>query len=167
MIFSRKKYEIESIIDEKQQFSKVAEITNKIQYLYEVDFKTKHNIDSIEMMNYKESLSLLFEDSTSKSQKISYIVHYTQIPQYELASDLAGWNAFKLTIALNRKLPLRLVLHKLSLSIGKKEIKVLRSRIVTNKKKVTADVYFDELNEYLQKNHPDHKVLIIHQKKQW
>jgi hypothetical protein len=65
---------------------------------------------------------------------------------------------------LNRKLPLRLVLHKLSLSIGKKEIKVLRSRIVTNKKKVTADVYFEELNEYLQKNHPDHKVLIIHQK---
>lgn len=163
MIFSRKKYEVERIIDEKQQFSDVAENTNKIQFLYEVDFKTRYSAESLEMRSYLQSLTL-FEDSTYRSKKIAYKIHYTQIPLYEIAIDLSGWNVFKLTIALSRKISLRVVIHNLLINIGKSEIKILRSRIVTNKKKVAADVYFNELNEYLQENHPDHKVLIIHQK---
>jgi hypothetical protein len=138
-----------------------------MQYLYEVNIKTKYKEDSLEINNYFESLASLFNDSTYASKKIQYKIHCTQIPTYEIAIDLAGWDVFKLTIALSKKLPLKEVVHKILMNVGKKDIKLLTNRIVVNKKKVEADVYFSELNAYLQENHPDHKVFLIYQDKTW
>jgi hypothetical protein len=90
MIFKEKlKNNSIHFIDNKQQFTAISEYDGKLQYLYEVDIKTRNSFSSPEHIHFLNSFQI-FKDSTSIRKKLAFKIHYTAIPCDQLANDLRG-----------------------------------------------------------------------------
>ena len=55
------------------------------------------------------------------------------------------------------------MLNTVRANLKKKNTEIIKSRIVSNAERVDADIYFNQLNKYLEKNYPAYPVLIIDQ----
>jgi hypothetical protein len=162
MIFKIKFKEKSNHIDDKQQFSAISEYANTYKYLYEFDVKTRHSFSSPEHTHFLKTFQV-FQDSTSLKRKLGYKIHYTSIPSYSVAADLRGWFVFKLTVGLNKKVSLNLVLDSIKTNLNDKSTEVIKSRIVKNPNQLDAVTYFEELTDFLRENHPDCNVVILNQ----
>ena len=149
-------------IDTKQKFTGITEYEGKLKYLYEVDVKTRNSFKSTEHLYFLKTLRI-FKDSTSLKKKIAYKIHYTSIPSCELNADLNGWFVFKLTIGVNQKVSLNLLVDNIQSNLSKNSMAIIKNRIVRNPEKIDALVYFVELNHFLEENHPKSEVCIINQ----
>jgi hypothetical protein len=153
------------VIDFKQQFTGFKKNYLDRKYLYEFNFKTTMGMISENHLRFLHGLTLFNETSD-----IKYKILHIWIPDNFVSKDFSGWNLFKFTVALNKKIALNVVEDYLLRNIKDNTIELISSRIVINENKVDCDEYFPALVKHLSNTYPGvytkNTIMILEQPQQ-